>query len=62
MAASIILEKLRDQFIKDISSDIFHNILDYILNNIVELDPRLAVFCDYIAELPEFCKVLEKDI
>ncbi len=59
---SIILKELQDQFIKDILSDIFYNILDYILNDIIELDSRLAVFYDYIVELLKLRKVLKKDI
>ena len=59
---SIILEELRDQFVKDILFNVFYDILDYILNDIVELDLRLTIFCDYIVELLELCKVLEEDI
>ena len=59
---SIILKELQDQFIKDILSDIFYNILDYILNDIIELNLRLTIFYNYIIELPELCKILKKDI
>ncbi len=55
-------EELRDQFAKDTPFDVFYGILDYILNDIVELDSRLAVFYNYIAELLELCKVSEEDI
>ncbi len=58
----IILEELRDQLIKNTSFDILYNILDCILNDIIELDLRLTVFRNYITELSEFYKVLEKDI
>ncbi len=58
----IILKELWDQLTKDILSDVFYNILDYILNDIVELDLWLAIFYDYIAELLEFYKVSKKDI
>ena len=62
IAAFIISKELRDQLAKDILFNVFYNILDYILNDIVELDPRLATFCNYIVKLPEFYKVSEKDI
>ncbi len=57
-----MLKELRNQFAKDILSDILCSILDYTLNDIVELDLRLAVFYDYIVELLEFRKVSKEDI
>ncbi len=48
----IISEEFRDQFAKNILSDVFYNILNYILNDIAELDLRLIIFYNYIAELP----------
>ena len=42
--------------------NIFYNILNYILNDIVELDLRLTVFYNYIAELLELHKISKKDI
>ncbi len=62
IAVFIILEKLPDQLVKNIPSDVFYNILDYILNNIVKLNLRLTVFYNDIAEFPEFYKVLKEDI
>ncbi len=62
IAASIILKEPRDQFVKNIPSNVLRGILDYTLDDIAELDPRLAVFYDYIAELSKLCKVLEKNI
>ena len=62
IAVSIILKKFRDQFAKDILSNVFRNILDCTLNNIIELDLQLAAFYNYIVELPELYKVSEKDI
>ena len=62
ITVSIILEESRDQFIKDIPSDIFYNILNYTLNDTVELNLQLVAFYDYITELLEFYKVLKEDI
>ncbi len=60
--ASIISEELWNQLAKNISFDVFYNILNYTLNDIIELNPRLTVFCNYIAELLELYKVSKKDI
>ncbi len=62
ITTSIISEKPRDQLAKDIPSDVFYNILDYILDNIVELDFRLTIFYNYIAELLKLRKILKEDI
>ncbi len=62
ITAFIISEEFRDQLIKNILFDILYNILDCILNDITELDLRLAVFYNYIAELLELCKISEENI
>ncbi len=38
IAVFIILKKLRDQFVKDILSDVFRNILNYILDDTIKLN------------------------
>ncbi len=58
----IIPKEPRNQLAKDILSDIFYNILDYILDNIIELDLQLAAFYNYIVKLLEFRKVSKEDI
>ncbi len=40
----IIPEKPWDQLAKDTPSNIFYNILNYILNDTTELNPRLTAF------------------
>ncbi len=57
-----MLKEFQNQFAKDTPSDIFYSILDCILNDIIELNPRLAAFYNYIAKLPELYKVLEENI
>jgi len=49
-----IPEESRDQFVKNISFNVFYSILNYTLNDIIELDLRLIVFYNYIAELLRF--------
>ncbi len=62
IAAFIISKELRDQLAKDILFNVFYNILDYILNDIVELDPRLTAFYNYIVKLLKLYKISKEDI
>ena len=62
LTVSYLLEKLYDQLAKNILSEVLRGILNYILNNTIELEPYLTVFRRYIAELLELHYVLKKDI
>ncbi len=62
ITAFYISEEPRNQLAKDTLFDVFYNILNCTLNDIIELDPRLTAFCNYIAESPEFYKVSKEDI
>jgi len=62
IAVFYILEEFQDQFVKNIPFNVFYNILNYILNDIIELNFRLTTFYNYIIELLELYKVLKEDI
>ncbi len=57
-----LLEESYNQLVKDIPSEVLYNILDYILDNTIELEPHLTAFRYYIVELLELRRVSKEDI